>query len=163
MSYPGEGTHKMSMYGLKNWSPGEQKLQWQEYVRRESRLEKNHLATRGRLGKPNIVLTEEMLKSNMTIYNNNKEHQEKGAYERLFNQESDYNSKLHRDDRQHTVGLNVHKEEISKPVPLRSSSQYGFLLNRECDPPMRGEYVRVAHVFKGFYRDRGVNIPTSHD
>ncbi|PAA82251.1 hypothetical protein BOX15_Mlig001719g5, partial [Macrostomum lignano] len=58
------------------------------------------------------------------------------GYDRIFHQERDFNAKLHRDDREHakSQGLQVHQEEISKPVPTLYSSVYGKRLSNQLDP-----------------------------
>ena len=74
----------------------------------------------------------------------------------MFHIEHGYCSSIHRDDRQHTQGLNVHAEEESKAVPLLSSSVYGH--RPPLEVPSR-QHVRVGLVKRDFYRHRGVGIP----
>ncbi|XP_033854157.1 cilia- and flagella-associated protein 90 isoform X2 [Acipenser ruthenus] len=67
-----------------------------------------------------------------------------------------YNQKLHRDDREHAKsrGLNLNNEEISRPVPVLSSSEYGRHLSNAVDKPGR-KCVRVGLVRSEFYRRNG--------
>ena len=72
-----------------------------------------------------------------------------------------YSCKLKRDDLEHTIGLNVHSEEVSKPVPILSSSVYGHPVLKPLETPDR-KYVRVATVKKEFYRPSGADATFSH-
>ena len=52
-------------------------------------------------------------------------------------------------------GLDIHSEEVSKAVPLLSSSVYGQL------PPLEtrdNAHVRVGSVKRDFFRSRGINV-----
>ncbi|XP_014674976.1 PREDICTED: uncharacterized protein LOC106815060 [Priapulus caudatus] len=176
---------RMSNYGLKIRSPEEVKLQHREMVEvrllantREQRIHKQHLSTKGDGTKnwPGVkpLPVECFSPSGMSFFNNNKlvrdalfsksvyeeaEIVRKSAstYDRMFHVQQDYNSKLHRDDRQHTVGLNVHAEETVKAVPVLSSSAYGHRHDRHLEMPGR-QHVRIERVLKGFYRTRGNDL-----
>ena len=76
---------------------------------------------------------------------------------RLFHVEEGYSSKLKRDDLKHTIGLDVHSEEVAKAVPTLSNSVYGHPVLRHLETPDR-KYVRVATVNKEFYRSCGANV-----
>ncbi|MBN3290180.1 DYH5 protein, partial [Polypterus senegalus] len=68
-----------------------------------------------------------------------------------------YNEKLHRDDREHAKsrGLDVHSEEMSRPVPVLSSSDYGRHQAYALDKTDR-QHVRVGLVRSEFYRKNGI-------
>ncbi|XP_071948344.1 cilia- and flagella-associated protein 90-like [Antedon mediterranea] len=149
----------MSNYGRKIPTPEEVKLRWIEIVRREKNIRKNHLATKGDGSEqwPGIKpASEEELKEKRTYFNNNKQYQPSSTYDRLFHVEEGFHSKIHRDDRQHTMNLNVFSEESSKQIPVLSSSAYGHGISLEV--PSR-QHARVERVVKGFYRTRGTNLP----
>ena len=74
----------------------------------------------------------------------------------MFHIQHGYCSKIHRDDRQHTQGLDVHAEEQSKNVPMLSSSVYGH--RPPLEVPSR-QHVRVGLVKRDFYRHCGATIP----
>ncbi|XP_038045043.1 uncharacterized protein C5orf49-like [Patiria miniata] len=160
-AYPGEGS-QMSNYGLKVPTPEELKLLWEEIVGRERRIRANHLATKGAgsrehwPGVQHQQPTEEQMKTKYTYFNNNKEFGPYSTYDRLFHVKEGYESKLHRDDREHTIGLNVHEEESQKAIPVLTSSAYGH--RSALEGPCR-EHVRIERVMKGFYRTRGTNLP----
>ncbi|XP_033103180.1 uncharacterized protein C5orf49 homolog [Anneissia japonica] len=78
------------------------------------------------------------------------------TYDRLFHAEEGFHSKIHRDDRQHTMNLNVYSEESSKQIPVLSSSAYGH--GKPLEVPSR-QHARIERVVKGFYRTRGTNLP----
>ena len=61
--------------------------------------------------------------------------------------EEGYSSKLKRDDLKHTIGLDVHSEEVAKAVPTLSNSVYGHPVLHHLETPDR-KYVRVATVNK---------------
>lgn len=54
-------------------------------------------------------------------------------------------------------GLQVHDEEVSKAVPVLSSSVYG---HRPPIDVLDKQHVRVGVVQKDFYRHRGINVET---
>ena len=76
---------------------------------------------------------------------------------RLFHVQEGYCSKLKRDDLKHTIGLDVHSEEVAKTVPILSNSVYGHPVLYQLETPDR-KYVRVATVNKEFYRSCGANM-----
>ena len=95
----------------------------------------------------------------LNYYNNastGKCHTNFHMFDQVFDSSYNYNQKLHRDDRAARDGLQVHREENSKPVPVLSSSVYGH--QPEIEPNTRN-FVRVAVATKGFFRDRGTGIP----
>ncbi|EGD77615.1 hypothetical protein PTSG_08710 [Salpingoeca rosetta] len=71
-------------------------------------LEKGHT---GFFGSPNKLATKTLSE---TMYDR-----------QMHVPEQDKSSKLHRDDRQSRVGLDIHKEERERAFPVRSSSLYG--------------------------------------
>ncbi|XP_041478083.1 uncharacterized protein C5orf49-like [Lytechinus variegatus] len=160
MSYPGEGKG-MSNYGLSHQTPEQQKLLWVEIVGREQRIKKSHIAIKGDKsgiwkGSGNHKTSNEKGEEEITYFNNHKKHEPNSTYDRLFHVKHGYQSKIHRDDREHTRGLNVHDEESAKAVPALSSSAYGHR------PPFEKttrKHARIERVMKGFYRHRGTNLP----
>ncbi|KFV66564.1 Uncharacterized protein C5orf49, partial [Dryobates pubescens] len=54
------------------------------------------------------------------------------TYDAIFKRPEGYNQKLHRCDREHAKsrGLNINEEEMARPVPLLSSSEYGRRINK---------------------------------
>ena len=76
---------------------------------------------------------------------------------RLFHVQEGYCSKLKRDDLKHTIGLDVHSEEVAKAVPVLSNSVYGHPVLDPLETPDR-KYVRVATVNKEFYCSCGANV-----
>ncbi|KAK7114606.1 cilia- and flagella-associated protein 90-like [Littorina saxatilis] len=96
-----------------------------------------------------------------TVFNSAKKerkgHDTYDTYDRLFRKEIGYNNKLHRDDREHAKlrGLCVNNEEVLKPVPTLSSSEFGHRLQNEYDKPDR-LHVRIGYVRSEFYRRNGI-------
>ncbi|XP_071812559.1 cilia- and flagella-associated protein 90-like [Apostichopus japonicus] len=160
MAYPGNG-QRMSNYGLKTPTPEESKLLWIEIVAREKKIRANHLATKGNNsaewpGIQHQLPSKEEMATHHNYFNNEKRHQPNSTYDRLFHVKQGYQCKLHRDDREHTIGLDVHGEESQKVIPVLSSSAYG---HREAlEGPCR-QHARIERVMKGFYRTRGTNLP----
>ncbi|XP_071498240.1 cilia- and flagella-associated protein 90-like [Diadema antillarum] len=160
MSYPGEGKG-MSNYGLSQQTPEQQKLLWVEIVGREQRIKGSHLAIKGEAtgawtGIKDQLPTPDQIAEGITYFNNNKKHEYNSTYDRLFHVKHGYQSKIHRDDREHTRGLNVFEEESNKAVPALTSSAYGHR------PPIEmntRQHARIERVMKGFYRTRGTNLP----
>ncbi|XP_073232585.1 cilia- and flagella-associated protein 90-like [Porites lutea] len=152
----------MSNYGLKTYTPEQIKEQWRESMKRESRLRDAHLITSScseELTKAWKTNFSRHFSSDVAVqnyFNTNKQHERVSNYDRTFHIKSGYCSKLHRDDREHTRGLNVNAEEQIKAVPVLSSSLYGHR------PPLENpsrRHVRVATVKRDFYRHSGTNIP----
>ncbi|XP_053570491.1 FAST kinase domain-containing protein 3, mitochondrial [Bombina bombina] len=79
------------------------------------------------------------------------------TYDSIFKRPQGYNEKLHRDDRQHGKhnGLNIHEEELSRPVAVLSSSEYGRHLNHHVDK-MNRDHVRIGVVRVDLYRKNGI-------
>ncbi|KAJ8024781.1 hypothetical protein HOLleu_34790 [Holothuria leucospilota] len=154
---------RMSNYGLKNPTPEESKLLWKEIVEREKKIRANHLAIKGDgssaewPGIKHLLPTKEEMEANNNYFNNKKQHGSSSTYDRLFHVKEGYQCKLHRDDREHTIGLDVHGEEAQKAIPVLSSSAYGHRVALE--GPSR-QHARIERVMKGFYRTRGTNLPT---
>ncbi|KAK2162179.1 hypothetical protein LSH36_102g03004 [Paralvinella palmiformis] len=157
---------RMSNYGRKSPTVIEVTGIWKEDVRHENIIHKSHLSYKGDGTRiwPGTAKNEEHLLENAgkasTYFHKLKQHKEVHIFDRLFHPNDGYNMKLHRDDREHTMGLDISAEEEVRPVPVRSSSQYGRYINKPHETPSR-EYARVERVQKGFYRSRGTGIPTS--
>jgi len=150
--------------GKSEHSPQQVHMQWTEFVRREVRDQ----------AKPNI-----RGKPYMTFVDNEQINQENGeyqlisssfnnkipgpsddhvsGYDRLFHTDTNYENKIHRDDRASRIGLNVYAEERQRTVPLLASSDYGRI-QKPLEKTIR-ENVRIESVYKGFYRSRGTGIP----
>jgi hypothetical protein len=161
MAYPGEG-YTMSNYGLKVYTPEQEKEQWKEACTREEKLAKNQVVFTGKVasdGTENQASLDLHLVPTSNYFNTTKQHSATSTYDRMFHIKEGYCSKLHRDDRQHTRGLDVHSEEVNKAVPVLSSSLYGH--RRELEQQSR-QHVRVALVQRDFYRFGGTNIPLAN-
>ncbi|KAJ8268306.1 hypothetical protein COCON_G00134780 [Conger conger] len=93
----------------------------------------------------------------LTYFNCDSKAQETFMYDCINRRSEGYDNKLHRDDREHAKGrgLEIHREELSRPIAVRSSSEYGrrppFLMYK----PDR-QFVRVAHVRSEFFRKNGI-------
>ena len=94
----------------------------------------------------------------VNYFNNAKSYQCVSTYDRTFHVKEGYSSKLKRDDREHTQGLNVHAEENQKQVPVLTSSVYGH--RDPLEHPDR-KHVRVGLVKRDFYRSCGTNMTPS--
>eukprot|EP00118_Oscarella_pearsei_P026544 m.310073 g.310073 ORF g.310073 m.310073 type:complete len:171 (+) comp49410_c0_seq1:60-572(+) len=165
MAYPGEG-YNMSNYGSKWYSPEQMKEQWREACERERALAATHVMSSGRSemfrqrtqsddGDP-MEDASSLGKTN--YFNTDKKHETSSTYDRMFHVKEGYNSKLHRDDREHTQNLDVHSEETVKTVPTLSSSVYG---HRSALEKQSRQHGRVALVQREFYRAGNTNIPLS--
>ncbi|XP_020614834.1 uncharacterized protein C5orf49 homolog [Orbicella faveolata] len=156
-----KGKTIMSNYGLKTYTPEQAKEQWRESMRREILLRNSHLISSNcseALSKAWKTNFSRHISSDAVLnyFNSNKQHDRISNYDRTFHVKTGYCSKLHRDDRVHTRGLNVHAEEQTKAVPVLSSSLYGH--RPPLESPSR-RHVRVATVKRDFYRHSGTNIP----
>ena len=152
---PAGAGESRSNYGVKTFTPEEIKNEWIENVERAQRIRKNHkCAMQEREGIEKVKNGEI---SQISYFNNNKQHAVSSTYDRQFHVKHGYHSKLRRDDREHTLGLNVHAEEHSKKVPILSSTTYGHRQPLEMPPR---KHTRVALVQRDFYRNCGTNIPT---
>ncbi|XP_074753938.1 cilia- and flagella-associated protein 90 [Athene noctua] len=79
------------------------------------------------------------------------------TYEAIFKRPEGYNKNLHRCDREHAKsrGLNINEEELSRPVAVLSSSEYGRHINKPIEQPIR-DHARINHVQAEFYRKNGI-------
>ncbi|XP_029445876.1 uncharacterized protein C5orf49 homolog isoform X2 [Rhinatrema bivittatum] len=79
------------------------------------------------------------------------------TYDSIFKRPAGYDQKIHRDDREHTKhqGLDIHGQEIARPLAVLSSSVYGRYLERRVDPINR-KFVRVGLIRCDFYRKNGI-------
>lgn len=141
----------MANYGWKSYTPEQIKAQWRESVHRENAITKGHSATKK---------AQEMSKVDantppINYFSNQKMYAPISTYDCTFQVKEGYNSKLKRDDQQHTQGLNVHGEEVEKDVPILMSSEYGHRPSLEC--PDRS-HVRIGSVRREFYRSCGTNL-----
>ncbi|XP_062866040.1 cilia- and flagella-associated protein 90 [Trichomycterus rosablanca] len=92
-----------------------------------------------------------------TYFNSNSKAPEIYSYDCVHHRAEGFNNKLHRDDRVHAKshGLDLHSEELSRPVAVRSSSEYGRRLPALSHKPNR-QFARVAHIRAEFYRKNGI-------
>ena len=161
------------------FSPNQIDNQWKEYTDKEThrqcyppenvglgeKMQKSKYGTFLDKEKLELAVEKKLVKAeNLSYFNNlengsesTRETQHAGSsFDRLFHGQTNYNQKLHRDDRAAKFGLNVHKEEISKNVPILSSSVYGRLPSLE---PNERNFVKIAVATKGFFSNRGTGIP----
>ncbi|KAF7655393.1 hypothetical protein LDENG_00056870 [Lucifuga dentata] len=93
----------------------------------------------------------------MSYYNSVREFPEISLHDQIFHQAEGYDNKLHRDDRTHSKGrgLNIHKEEKSRAVPVRTSSEYG---HRDCPAIYRPlqQYAHVAQIKAEVFMENGL-------
>lgn len=94
-------------------------------------------------------------------------------YDQLYKLKYDFDNKIHRDDRQHAklYGLDVEKEELTKVMPSKSSSEYGkrvingphndnqasigkYVIHYD---PQDRKHARIATVKSEFYNRNGIN------
>ncbi|XP_029919331.1 uncharacterized protein C5orf49 homolog [Myripristis murdjan] len=94
----------------------------------------------------------------MTYFKREARAPEVCTYDRLFHQAEGYDNKVHRDDREHSKGrgFDIFTEEISRVVPVRSSSEYG-----RRPPPAQllqpgQQYARVATMQSEFFKKNGI-------
>jgi len=130
----------MSTYGKTIYNPHEESSQWIEQIKREEKQRKNHNVVNG---DDTVVATYFKGKKpdpgpdpakNISYYNNYKERPTETLYERTFKVDLDYEPKLHRDDRHHKVGLDLHSEDKGKGVStIRSNSVYGARIHAPID------------------------------
>ncbi|KAM6958994.1 cilia- and flagella-associated protein 90 [Aplochiton taeniatus] len=90
-------------------------------------------------------------------FNSESKAPEMFLYDCVFHRPEGYNNKLHRDDRAHAKGqgLDMYNEELSRPMPVLSSSCYG----RRPSPPIykpERQHVRVGHIRVDFFRKNGI-------
>jgi hypothetical protein len=78
-------------------------------------------------------------------------------YERLFHGRTNYDPKMHRDDRANanSKGLSVNEEERRRKVPSLSSSHYGF--RQPLETP-NGDVRRVAIVKSEFFNGNRISL-----
>ena len=171
--YPDE-EHRMSIYGKQEPNPEEAAGQWKEITKINRIIDRDHLATKG--GKDKYFQgVEQLTDYNGSFYGEAKQHlpTTTSHYDRMFHIDGGYDGKLHRDDRQHTVGLDMQHEELRRTVPVRSSTEYGRRVDRPFQASVNSTeeevanedrgHVRIDRCMKGFYRTRGTGIPTSLD
>merc|ERR1712108_70788 len=149
--------------GKSEHSPQQVHMQWTEFVRREVHDQKKP-NYRGKpymtfLADKDLAQPDEDYQLISSSFNNKIPGPSTdlvSGYDRLFHSNTDYENKIHRDDRASRLGLDVYTEEHSKAVPLLASSEYGR--TKAIEKPVR-EHVRIESVYKGFYRSRGTGIP----
>merc|ERR1719471_1933236 len=121
----------MSTYGKTVYNPYEQSAQWVEQIKREEKIKATHKVLNGDEA---VVAT--YFKGNkpdpgpdpskeISYYSNYKERPKESLYERTFKVNTDYEPKLHRDDRHHKVGLDLHSEISNKKVTTTTTGEYG--------------------------------------
>ncbi|KAJ8395241.1 hypothetical protein AAFF_G00034430 [Aldrovandia affinis] len=93
----------------------------------------------------------------LTYFNSDSKAQEIFMYDRVNRRSEGYDNKLHRDDRIHSNGrgLDIHTEELSRPIGVLSSSEYGRRPPLLVYQPDR-QFVRVAHIRTEFFRKNGI-------
>ncbi|XP_039405728.1 uncharacterized protein C5orf49 homolog [Corvus cornix cornix] len=74
------------------------------------------------------------------------------TYDAVFGITEGYDQYLPCCDRKHAKGrgLKIHEEEMARPVPVVTSSQYGKRVNKPLDPATR-EHVRVYSLHAAIY------------
>ncbi|KAM6318930.1 cilia- and flagella-associated protein 90 [Aegotheles albertisi] len=79
------------------------------------------------------------------------------TYDAIFKGPEGYNQNLRRSDRGHanSHGLNINEEEMTRPVPVLSSSEYGRRINKPIEQPIR-EHARINHMQADFYSKNGI-------
>ncbi|KAM9387021.1 cilia- and flagella-associated protein 90 [Phaethornis superciliosus] len=79
------------------------------------------------------------------------------TYDSIFKRTEGYNKHHHRCDRTHAKGhgLNINEEEMARPVPVLSSSEYGRRINKPIEQPTK-EYARFNYVQADFYNKNGI-------
>ncbi|XP_047239880.1 uncharacterized protein C5orf49 homolog [Girardinichthys multiradiatus] len=93
----------------------------------------------------------------MSYFNTKSKVSNVFTYDRVFHQEEGFDIKRRRDDRKHWkgMGLNINQEEMSRPVPLLSSSEYGRRFSPTLNQTAR-QYARVASTKSEFYMKNGI-------
>ncbi|XP_027599046.1 uncharacterized protein C5orf49 homolog isoform X1 [Pipra filicauda] len=74
------------------------------------------------------------------------------TYDTIFRIPEGYNQHLPRCDRKHAKGhgLNINEEEMARPVPVLSSSEYGKRVNKPLEQPTK-EHARANHLHAAIY------------
>ncbi|KAM8883285.1 cilia- and flagella-associated protein 90 [Synchiropus picturatus] len=82
---------------------------------------------------------------------------EVSMYNQLFHQPLGYDENIPRDDRKHFKGrgLDIHKEEMSRSLPVRTSSEYGRRPALPSYQPDR-QHARVDRVQADFFMKNGI-------
>nr|XP_033792175.1 uncharacterized protein C5orf49-like [Geotrypetes seraphini] len=80
------------------------------------------------------------------------------VFDSIYKRPTGYDQKIHRDDREHAKhqGLDIHGQEIARPLAVLSSSIYGRHLERRVDPINRN-FVRMGIIALDFYRKNGIS------
>ncbi|KAM9737316.1 cilia- and flagella-associated protein 90 [Menidia menidia] len=93
----------------------------------------------------------------LSYFNRESQAPEVSTYDQIFNQEQGFDVRLRRDDRKHWRGrgLNINQEEVSRVVPVLSSSAYG---RRSAAGLLQTErqFARVACIRAEFYMKNGI-------
>ncbi|XP_060760665.1 cilia- and flagella-associated protein 90 [Neoarius graeffei] len=92
------------------------------------------------------------------FFNSCSQAPDRSVYDCIYRRAEGYDMKLHRDDREHDKGrgLEIYQEECIRPVPVRSSSEYGRWLPLLSNQSNR-KFARVSHVHREFYRRNGIS------
>ncbi|XP_039912411.1 cilia- and flagella-associated protein 90 [Hirundo rustica] len=74
------------------------------------------------------------------------------TYDAIFTMPEGYDQYLSRCDRRHARGrgLKIHEEEMARPVPVLTSSEYGKRVHKPLDPAT-GEHARVCSLHAAIY------------
>ncbi|XP_071410330.1 cilia- and flagella-associated protein 90 [Pithys albifrons albifrons] len=77
------------------------------------------------------------------------------TYDTIFRIPEGYNQYLPRCDRSHAKGrgLHINKEEMARPVPVLSSSEYGRCVNQPLEKPTK-DHVRANHLQEAIYGEK---------
>jgi len=154
----------MSTYWKTIYSPQEQSDQWIEQIKKEEHTKKTHKVLNGDDSVVNTYFKGKKPdkgpdpSKDISYYNNYKERPQESLYERTFKVENDYCPKLHRDDRQHKVGLDLYSEDQGKGVCVRSNSVYGARVTASVDTMgVASTYAKVPVISEEFY-DHGPEV-----
>ncbi|XP_063255837.1 cilia- and flagella-associated protein 90 [Prinia subflava] len=74
------------------------------------------------------------------------------TYDAIFGMSEGYDQYLSRCDRKHVKGrgLKIHEEEMARPVPVLTSSEYGKRVHKPLEPATR-EHARVHSLHAAIY------------
>ncbi|XP_061162384.1 uncharacterized protein LOC133171613 [Saccostrea echinata] len=163
----GDEGKQMSLYGKSYLSPEEMAGLWKNVLQRTETIRLNHLANKGDGSKHWSGVKQWSRHELETLKDTFFGKRTRGTvadsfstYDRLFHPREEYDSKIHRDDRNHIlkIGIAVHDEEKNRVWPVLSSSAYGRRLDC-CLEPFCRSHVRIEHVAQGFSYTRGTGLP----
>ncbi|XP_013862712.1 uncharacterized protein C5orf49 [Austrofundulus limnaeus] len=93
----------------------------------------------------------------MSYFNRDPKVTDVTTYDQVFHQAEGYDIKLKQDNRKHWKGrgLDIYQEEKARPVPVRSSSEYGHRVVPSFNQTNQS-YARVATMKAEFYMKDGI-------